>query len=205
MIDKGAYSVAKSTRVSEIALVAIAVVAIFLAIAPAIVSRSLLQDLFFLLTMIGLAQCWNLLAGYGGLVSVGQQAFVGMGAYLGFAGAILLGLNPLIAIILTGCAAALLSIPTAYVVFRLQGAYFAIGTWVVAEVYRLLFAQWKQLGGGTGTAMPKSYQKAMFGFEQVRDFFDVKTGAALDIISYWLALIFTVIIVGAAYLFPSHP
>ncbi|MEM9440734.1 MAG: FAD-dependent monooxygenase [Pseudomonadota bacterium] len=201
MIDTSRYSVAKSTRVSEIALVAIAVLVVFLAFAPAFVSRSLLQDLFFLLTMIGLAQCWNLLAGYGGLVSVGQQAYVGMGAYIGFAGAILLGLNPLVAILLAGIIAAILSIPTAYVVFRLQGAYFAIGTWVVAEVYRLIFAQWKQLGGGTGTAMPKSYQKSMFGFDQVQDFFDTKTGATLDIISYWLALLFTIIIVGAAYLF----
>ncbi|MEM9443618.1 MAG: branched-chain amino acid ABC transporter permease, partial [Pseudomonadota bacterium] len=201
MIDTSRYSVAKSTRVSEIALVAIAVLVVLLAFAPAFVSRSLLQDLFFLLTMIGLAQCWNLLAGYGGLVSVGQQAYVGMGAYIGFAGAILLGLNPLVAILLAGIIAAILSIPTAYVVFRLQGAYFAIGTWVVAEVYRLIFAQWKQLGGGTGTAMPKSYQKAMFGFDQVQDFFDTKTGATLDIISYWLALLFTIIIVGAAYLF----
>ncbi len=31
-----------------------------------------------------------------------------------------------------------------------MGAYFAIGTWVIAEVARLLVAQWKALGGGTG-------------------------------------------------------
>ena len=35
--------------------------------------------------MLALAQCWNLLAGYAGLVSVGQQAFVGLGGYLLFA------------------------------------------------------------------------------------------------------------------------
>ena len=42
------------------------------------------------------------------------------------------------------------AIPTAFVVFRLRGPYFAIGTWVVAEVFRLVLAQYKPLGGGTG-------------------------------------------------------
>ena len=48
------------------------------------------------------------------------------------------GVDPLLAIPLAGLAAALLAVPTASLVFRLPGAYFAIGTWVVAEVFRLL-------------------------------------------------------------------
>lgn len=141
MADFSAYRVAKSTRASSVAMLVLAVVVVVLFLAPAVISRSLLRDLFFVLTMITLAQCWNLLAGYGGLVSIGQQAYVGLGAYMGFALAILGGVNPLFAILLAGVVGAILSIPTAYVVFRLQGAYFAIGTWVAAEVYRLLFAQ----------------------------------------------------------------
>ena len=54
---------------------------------------------------------WNLLAGYAGLVSVGQQAFVGFGAYAMFAAVILLGLDPLAAILLAGVAAAILAVP----------------------------------------------------------------------------------------------
>ena len=152
----------------------LAAIVILLAIAPLFISRSLIQDLFFVLTMIALAQCWNLLAGYGGLVSVGQQAFVGLGAYIGFAGAILWGLNPLVALLLAGVVGVLLAIPTSYVVFRLQGAYFAIGTWVAAEVYRLVFAQWKALGGGTGTSLPSGIAKSMFGVGWVREVLDVK-------------------------------
>ena len=79
--------------------------------APAFVSRSAIQDLFFILTMLVLAQCWNLLAGYAGLVSVGQQAFVGFGAYALFAAVSLWGLDPLAAIGLAGVAAALLAVP----------------------------------------------------------------------------------------------
>ena len=111
--------------------------------APLFVSRSVLQDLFFILTMLVLAQNWNLLAGYAGLVSVGQQAFVGFGAYAMFA--LVDPARPRSArrILLGGIAGALLAIPTAFFVFRLQGAYFAIGTWVIAEVVRLALAQWK--------------------------------------------------------------
>ena len=70
-------------------------------------------------------------------VSVGQQAFVGIGAYAMFAGVILWGWDPVPAILLGGVAAFLLAIPMAFFAFRLQGAYFAIGTWVIAEVARL--------------------------------------------------------------------
>ena len=103
---------------------------------------------------LALAQYWNLLAGYAGLVSVGQQAFVGLGGYALFAAIIYGGVDPLAAILLAGMVAGLLAIPTAFITFRLKGAYFAIGTWVVAEVFRLILAQVKPLGGGTGTSLP---------------------------------------------------
>ena len=72
--------------------------------------------------------------------------------------------------------------------FRLRGAYFAIGTWVMAEVYRLVFAQFGQLGGGTGTSLPASVTNEVAGIEWVKALFDVRTSAARDIITYWAAL-----------------
>ncbi|MEL7166011.1 MAG: FAD-dependent monooxygenase [Pseudomonadota bacterium] len=201
MADNSAYQVAKSTRASSVAMVVLAVVVLLLLSAPAFISRSLLRDIFFVLTMITLAQCWNLLAGYGGLVSIGQQAYVGLGAYAGFGFAILAGVNPLFAILLAGVIGAFLSIPTAYVVFRLQGAYFAIGTWVAAEVYRLLFAQWKALGGGTGTSLPSDVARSIYGIDWVGELFDVRSSAARDIIAYWFALVLAVVVIGAMYLF----
>ncbi len=191
--------VAIATKVSRIAgaiLIAIVILAFF---APTFLPRSMIQDLFFLVTMIGLAQCWNLLAGYGGLVSVGQQAFVGLGAYISFGAAILLGLDPLLAILVAALAGTLLAVPTAYVVFRLKGAYFAIGTWVAAEVYRLLFAQWTALGGGTGTSMPSDIARSMVGIDLVRDLLGLRSSAARDVLSYWLALIAVILITGFAY------
>lgn len=193
------WTVETRTRTSTIFLGLAAVLVVILALAPFYASRSLIQDLFFILTMLVLAQGWNLLAGYAGLVSVGQQAFVGIGAYAMFGGVILLDLDPLVSIALGGIAAALLAIPTAFFTFRLQGAYFAIGTWVVAEIVRLTVAQWKALGGGTGTSLPRSATREMFGLEFLKDTFGFKTSAATDVITFWLALVLAVVTVGVVY------
>ncbi|MFZ0764709.1 branched-chain amino acid ABC transporter permease [Bradyrhizobium sp.] len=155
---------------------------------PAFASRDLIQNLIFLFYMMALAQCWNLLAGYAGLISVGQQAFVGLGGYLLFALTLPGGINPLLAIPVVGVVSAALALPTALIVFRLRGAYFAIGTWVVAEVYRLVFAQFRMLGGGTGTSLDPQVTSSVPGIEWVKAMLNVRTPAARDIISYWLVL-----------------
>jgi branched-chain amino acid transport system permease protein len=172
------------TRAATLAGLAALVLLALALVLPAFAGRALIQDLFFILTMLALAQFWNLLAGYGGLVSVGQQAFVGIGAYAMFAGVILAGWNPVPAILLGGIAAVALAIPTAFFAFRLQGAYFAIGTWVIAEVTRLSVAQWKTLGGGTGTSLPREATSAIWGVEWLADLFGVRAAAARDILAY---------------------
>jgi branched-chain amino acid transport system permease protein len=126
---------------------------------------------------VALASLWNLLAGYAGLVSVGQQAYVGLGAYILFAFAILAGLSPLWAIPLAGIIAAIVAMPVAGLVFRLRGHYFAIGTWIIAEVFRLLASQVSVLGGGSGISLPASLVIAIASSRQWRDF-----------IEYWIAL-----------------
>jgi branched-chain amino acid transport system permease protein len=187
---------ARGASLSMLLVVALIVVAVA---APLFAPRAAIQDLFFILTMLVLAQCWNLLAGYAGLVSVGQQAFVGFGAYAMFAAVSLLGFDPLAAILLGGLAALALSVPTAFFVFRLHGAYFAIGTWVIAEVVRLLLAQWKALGGGTGTSLPSGATRDMVGVRLVADVLGVRGPQATDIVCYWLALLLTVVTIGSIY------
>ena len=162
---------------------------LILAFLPFYAGRAMMQDMFFILTMLALAQYWNLLAGYAGLVSVGQQAFVGIGAYMMFAGAVFLDLNPVLALFFAAVIGVLLAIPSAFIVFRLRGAYFAIGTWVLAEVFRLVFAQFKSMGGGTGTSLSKSIVNDTFGISLARSLFDFKKSFARDAVFYWLALI----------------
>ncbi|KAF0114916.1 MAG: branched-chain amino acid transport system permease protein [Rhodobacteraceae bacterium] len=194
-----AYTVTTRTRASSIAgIIALALIAFGLVL-PAFASRSLIQDLFFILTMLTLAQLWNLIAGFGGMVSVGQQAFVGIGAYAMFAGVILMGWDPVPAILLGGLAAFLLAIPMAFFAFRLTGAYFAIGTWVIAEVTRLLIAQWKTLGGGTGTSLPREATSDIMGVGAIASLFDLRDAAARDVLAYWLALALAVGTMAAIY------
>jgi branched-chain amino acid transport system permease protein len=194
-----AFTVETSTRAARaFGLAAIALLLVLVA-APAFAGRALIQDLFFILTMLTLAQAWNLLAGYAGLVSVGQQAFVGLGAYAMFAGVIVLGLDPIPAILLGGIAAALLALPTAFFAFRLQGAYFAIGTWVIAEVVRLSVAQWKTLGGGTGTSLPRQATSDMMLVAPIAELFGLRDAAARDVLAYWLALILAVATIAGIY------
>lgn len=105
------------------------------------------------IALLVLAQMWNLLAGYAGLVSIGQQAYVGLGGYALVVLADDVGVNPFVAVPLAGLVAAILALPTAALVFRFRGAYFAVGTWAVAEVYRLLIANTGALGRGTGRTL----------------------------------------------------
>ena len=113
------------------------------------------------LVYLALACMWNLLAGYAGLLSIGQHAYVGFGGYAMFSCALFLGIGPLYAIPIAGVAAALISVPVAFLVFRLKGPYFAIGTWVVAEVFRLSAAQMSMVGGGSGLSIPISVMKGL--------------------------------------------
>lgn len=140
------------------------------------------------LIYLALAQLWNLLAGYAGLISIGQQAFVGLGGYALFSLSMLMGVPVLLALPLAGVLAALVAFPTALVAFRLSGPHFAIGTWVIAEVFRLIFAQFSALGGGSGTSLPARIVKAISPVRDLRD----------DII-YWLVLITTIVVLGGIW------
>ena len=159
-----------------------------LALVPVLGPRVLVQDLFKVLCLLVLAMNWNLLAGFAGLVSVGQQLFVGLGAYAMFAAVILWGFDPLAGLVVAGLVAAALALPVAFFAFRLNGAYFAIGTWAVADIARLSIGQWRALGGGTGTSLPKGAAKEMAGVESLRGLLDISAAAAVDALTYWLAL-----------------
>ena len=193
------WQVETQTKYSRIFLRVSLAILILLALAPFYASRSIIQDLFFILTMLIFAQSWNLLAGYAGMVSIGQQAYVGLGAYTLFYGVIFLGLDPLLSISLAIFTCIILALLTAFFVFRLQGAYFAIGTWVFAEIIRLIMAQWQTLGGGTGTSLPRGATREMFGVNFLKDVLDVKTSFAIDMIAFWVALVLAVLTIGSIY------
>jgi branched-chain amino acid transport system permease protein len=123
-----------------------------LAVVP-YVDGSAEAPLFSLFTLVAMATLWNLMAGFAGLTSFGQQTYLGAGAYLLYLLADA-GVDPFAGIALAAVGAALLAIPVSALVLRLHEGYFAIGTWVVAEVFHLLATVSPRVGGNTGTSLP---------------------------------------------------
>jgi branched-chain amino acid transport system permease protein len=152
---------------------------VLLAFVPFAFTQNTTEKLTELFVLIILAVMWNALAGYAGLVSVGQQAFIGIGAYatIVFADH---GINPLVGALLAALFAGLVSLPVSLLVFRLRGGQFAIGMWVVAEVFRLLVTNEDSLGGGTG--------KSLTGL----NIYDPATRQAYV---YWVALAFMAVLI----------
>jgi branched-chain amino acid transport system permease protein len=184
-----AFRVEHATRSSHVGMAVFAVALVALAAAPAWGGRDDLRLLAEIYAYVALASLWNLLAGYAGLVSVGQQAYVGLGGYMLFGSTILAGFHPLLAVPVAGAVAAIVALPVAGLMFRLRGHYFAIGTWVVAEVFRLSASQISALGGGSGISLPAAIVTAMAPSRQLREF-----------LIYWVALALMVAILVAIVL-----
>jgi len=115
---------------------------------------------------------------------VGQQAYVGLGAY----GVLLFsdwGVETYLGVLVSALACALIALPTSLLAFRLRGDYFAVGTWVIAEVYHLAIERDASLGGGSGRSLTTlSNIDASFR----------------EALTYWVALGVTVATVVACYL-----
>jgi branched-chain amino acid transport system permease protein len=145
--------VQRQTRSSIVALVVSIALLVAVASMSFWASQGLIRDVVVLCCYVTVAQMWNLLAGYGGLVSVGQQAFVGVAAYAMFIMAQLWGLSPFLAVPLSVIAPAVLAAITYGLLHRLDGPYFAIGTWVVAEVVRLATSVFGYVNAGAGMSL----------------------------------------------------
>jgi branched-chain amino acid transport system permease protein len=138
---------------------------------------------------LALAQLWNLLAGYAGLVSVGQQAYVGLGGYALFYLTGAQDMNVYLALALAGPFAGLISIPVSFAVFRLRGAYFAVGTWVMSEVFALSASLIAVLGGGSGLSLTPAILRQVS-----------PDRASRDAILYFMSLASAVLVVAVVYL-----
>jgi len=144
--------VSRSRRSATWSAVGGLIVVCVLASLPYLVYANVTGVLVNLFILLALATMWNLLAGYAGLISVGQQAYIGVGAYTVFvlAGN---GLSPFLSIPLAAVVSALVALPASFVLLRLRREYFAIATWVLAETFQLAVLRSDSLGGGTGAAL----------------------------------------------------
>src|ERR1700722_11423324 len=165
-------SIQRWTNLSIGVAIVVAVLFVLLAAGPAFLSENILDRLTVLFIYVCLAVMWNALAGYGGMISAGQQAFFGLGGYL----AIRLsewGVEPYLALVLAALLAGIFSLPISAIVLRLRAGEFAIGMWVIAEVVRLLVNLDPIIQGDTGRSL---IALASFDAAQRRD------------ITYWMTL-----------------
>jgi len=180
----GPISVRRSPRRSGWLLgVAVAVVAV-LCFMPSLVSAADTSTLVNVFVLLTIATMWNLLAGYAGMVSIGQQAFIGVGAYTVLV-ATLNGMNPIVAIPVGAAVAAAFSVAVSFLVFRTKGGYFAVATWVVAAAAELVISSITKLGGGTGHPIPGLSALSPTSFSDE---------------TYWAAMIVAVLALAITYL-----
>lgn len=99
---------------------------------------------------LALAQMWNLLAGYSGLISLGQQSFVGLGGYVVAVMSNYYGVYIWWSVLLGGVFSALLALFMSLFIFRMKGVYFAIGTWIFSEALLIWFSNWEYTKYGMG-------------------------------------------------------
>ena len=180
----GPVEVQRGTTASRVSLVVLVLIVAVLAFMPSLAEAGTQRKLVELFTLVSLAQMWNLLAGYAGVVSVGQQAFVGLGAYGMVAFVNVHDQNLYASVIYSGIAAAVLSVPIGLIAFRLRGSYFAIGTWVLADVVSLVIIQQNALGAGNGASIDVAA-------------YDLETRQQ---VTYWMALVAAAGAVAIAYL-----
>jgi branched-chain amino acid transport system permease protein len=160
------------------------IVVVVLALFPYIVysgTTTLMVQGFIVLT---LACMWNLMAGYAGLVSVGQQAFVGLGAYF----VLILaqhGTSPFAGLPVAAIGCGVAAVPLWWLVSRLRSGYFAIATWVLATTVMLFIEKFPSIGGGTGMSLP-----GVSGYDPT----------LLVAYTYWIGLAVTVLALATVYL-----
>ena len=98
-----------------------------------------------------MACMWNLLSGFTGMTSLGQQSFIGVAGYSMAIMTATYGMSYVVGWIVGGAIGAVLALILSLILFRMRGMYFAIATWVIAEALKTWFNSWEfvNMGGGT--------------------------------------------------------
>jgi branched-chain amino acid transport system permease protein len=142
------------------------------------------QPLIVAFTFIAMASLWNLLAGFSGLTSFGQHAYIGAGAY----GLYLVashGMNPFLGIVPAAFIAGIVSLPVSALLLRLSGGYFAVASLVVAAVFQIVVTLAPSVGGTTGVSLP-----GLAGYGSVYR----------EALIYWAAMIVAIVSVAGVFL-----
>jgi len=134
---------------------------------------------FILIFFYGyLGQAWNILSGYGGQLSVGHAAFLGVGAYTTTLLGLYAGLSPWLGMLVGATGAALLGAVIGGLGFRfgLRGFYFVLLTVAFAEVCRIVALNTDAVGGALGLYLTFTGDPWQLQFRDNRAYYYVALG-----------------------------
>ena len=136
-------------------VIAFGIMAAFFLIAPVVVYPVFLMKVM----CFALFACaFNLLIGFGGLLSFGHAMFMGSAAYASAHAAKVWGFTPELAILFGTCCAVLLGVVVGALAIRRQGIYFAMITLALAQMVFFFSLQAKFTGGEDGIqAVPRGH------------------------------------------------
>jgi branched-chain amino acid transport system permease protein len=138
-----------------------------------------------LLCMALFACAYNLLLGFGGMMSFGHAAFFGGGAYLAGVAAKYWGLPPELALLVGTATGALLGAVIGALAIRRQGIYLAMITLAMAQMVYFVFLQLPFTGAEDG--MQQVPRGTLFGFIDLRsDFAMYHLVLAVTLAGLWL-------------------
>ena len=146
------------TRISKIRIALLVLVILGLISVSIFGDRYTKLVLMLVFSYMALGQFWNLLAGYAGLVSLGQQSFIGLGGYTLAVTVLYCGFPMWLGVLSGGVIALLFALIISPAIFRMSGVYFSIGTWVVAESLAIWFSNWEYVEMGQGLIIKPANQ-----------------------------------------------
>lgn len=146
---------------NQVRIIIVVALALGLVGIPLLASSYVVNVVLLVFLHAALASMWNLLAGYSGMVSLGQQMFVGLGGYTMAVLSLYYGIPISLAVLSGGVLSVVLALVISIPVFRMKGVYFAIGTWVIAEALAICFSNWGYVRYGMGLFVQSAYQLSM--------------------------------------------
>jgi len=144
-------------RAALVKKIILAAIVVLLIVLPLWATQGMVNVCLLIMLYMAVGEMWNLLAGYAGLVSLGQQIFIGLGGYSLAVITEVYHLNFLFAIFIGGVVSGVFALVISQPIFKMKGIYFAIGSWIVAEAVALYFLNWSFVRYGLGFNIRTTY------------------------------------------------
>lgn len=126
------------------------VVALYAVCLTGLASNNVMRYMIQIFLYITMGEMWNLLSGYAGMTSLGQQLFIGLSGYAVAVATTTFHMPLGMGILLGAVVSIVIALILPLILFRMEGMYFSIATWVVAEAFATFFLSWKFVGQGSG-------------------------------------------------------